>query len=295
MQSSVPDVAQPCRRLSSSASSSLTRASAAMRASRSAMRASRSTIGITGFALGDTGFALLGKGHQVGLYGRVVPAQLAVVPTEVEVEDLAVPVKVLRPDFEDLYGMVSVIQENVAGNWRVVAYTACGVETPVFRYAEVGVVASLIADVVTTGTCRGHLQHEVGRLPLIPYGVPILIDCQRPVYVEGDEQVGYAVAFLLAGSPPHRYFAQHDDCVVVAEMCFQGRLVGGSVQVDGVLHVVPGREVGELFQCFRALLLRGQFASHRSPRADLLDGPYDHYRVERGALFGLLYVWEIPF
>ena len=55
-------------------------------------------------------------------------------------------------------------------------------------------------------------------------------------------------------------------CAAVAEVLPQDSLVALVVQVEGVLHIVPGREVGEYLQFPGVLGLSGQLAGHGGPR-----------------------------
>ena len=118
--------------------------------------------------------------------------------------------EVLRFNLNNFYGVIRSVRQSVTGQGRIVTIAASGVEAPVFRNAEIGVVAPLVNDVSIFGGLGGHLQHEVGGLALISDGVAVLLDEQRPVHLEGDEHVGDAVACLLAGSPSHRHLAEDD-------------------------------------------------------------------------------------
>ena len=159
------------------------------------------------------------------------------------------PVEVLRFKFDYFYGLIGSVHQAVAGNGSVVALAACGVESPVFRYAEVGVVAPLVSNVVFSRALGGHLQHEVGRLTQVPDGVPVLLNGLRLVHVEGDQQVGDAVALGLAGGPSDRDFAKYDGGVVLAQVFRESLQKGRPVQVERILHIVSGWEVGKPFQC----------------------------------------------
>ena len=118
--------------------------------------------------------------------------------------------EVLRINLNNFYGVICSVRQPVAGEGRIVALAASGVEAPVLRNAKIGIVAPFVNDVSLFGGLGGHLQHEVGGLALVPNGVAVLLDEQRPVHMEGDEHVGDAVACLLAGGPPHRHFAEDD-------------------------------------------------------------------------------------
>ena len=57
--------------------------------------------------------------------------------------------------------------------------------------------------------------------------------------------VGDAQTLVLPHGPPYGHLAQDDGRVRHAEMVGQGCLVRRGVEVDGVLHIVPGREFRE--------------------------------------------------
>ena len=124
--------------------------------------------------------------------------------------------------------------------------TARGVKPPVFGDAEGGVVVPFPGVVLPSRAGGGYFQNEVRRLTLVADGVASLLDCERPVHAEGDEQVRDAVAFLLPWDPSHWDFAQDDGGGVTAEVPAEGCLVGQLVQVEGVLHIVPGGKLGNL-------------------------------------------------
>ena len=65
------------------------------------------------------------------------------------------------------------------------------------------------------------------------------------VYVEGDEEVGDSQVIALAWMPANWDFAQHKGGVRRTEVAGQGSLVGGTAEIDGVLHIVPGWTVWE--------------------------------------------------
>ena len=124
--------------------------------------------------------------------------------------------------------------------------TARGVKPPVFGDAEGGVVVPCPGVVLPSRAGGDYFQNEVRRLTLVADGVASLLDCERPVHAEGDEQVRDAVAFLLPWDPSHWDFAQDDGGGVTAEVPAEGCLVGQLVQVEGVLHIVPGGKLGNL-------------------------------------------------
>ena len=75
--------------------------------------------------------------------------------------------------------------------------TARGVKPPVFGDAEGGVAVPFPGVVLPSCAGGGYFQNEVRRLTLVADGVASLLDCERPVHAEGDEQVRDAVAFRL--------------------------------------------------------------------------------------------------
>ena len=173
-----------------------------------------------------------------------MPTQLPVVPANVKVQDFAASVVVPGSDFTYLYGLVGPLLQPVAGDGRVITLASGGVEAPVFGYAKSGVVMALARNVLLGCGDGSYLQHEVGRLALMLNGVTVLLNRQCPIDVEGDKEIRDSVPFT-ARSLAHRDFAQHYGGVQVTEMSLQDSLVGRSVQVNGILHIVPGREVRE--------------------------------------------------
>ena len=230
----------------------------------------------------DAHVALFVEGQQVALRRGVPPPQSPVFPAQVQSQRVTVPVKVGRSHLLYLDWLVCPLHQPVAGQGRTVMQTARGVKPPVFGDAERGVVVPFPGVVLPSRAGGGYFQHEVRRLTLVADGVASLLDCERPVHAEGDEQVRDAVAFRLPRDPSHRDLAQNDGGVVTSEVPAEGCLVGRLIQVEGVLHVVPGGEVWELFEVPGVRCLSRQPAGHDGPR--VMDGCAAIIRHSRGVM-----------
>ena len=81
------------------------------------------------------------------------------------------------------------------------------------------------------------------------------------INVEGDEEVGDPLVQLLVGTQVYRDFAEHQGGAGAAEVGGESSYMAWAVQVDDILHIVPGREVGEPFN-FPGVCRLGRLAGH---------------------------------
>ena len=143
-------------------------------------------------------------------------------------------------------GTVDPADHHIAGEGLPVVLPAGWVEAPVFPDAVVLITGMFPFLILLAGTGRCDLQDKVGGPALDVNGVPTAGDDVRHVHIESYHQVGDQETLALAVAPAKGRFTHDQGGVQASEVLVQAGHVSRLIEIQGVVHILTGREFREM-------------------------------------------------